>query len=484
MWCKVDTSNKQSVFLGLFYRPHDTDAAYIESLYKSCEMVRDKSNGRFILLGDFNVPNIDWNDVRMTQYSALADSLVNFTLCNGLSQHVLETTRFSSSDSVLDLIFTSDDSLIKDVRVTAGISDHEAVCFSLVCKPKLLEKIRANVQVINDTNSKLFCDMLQSNDWSKVFSSDDIENVWENWKMSFFDVMNKCIPTKSFTIKNTRNHSCKWITREVKLLKRKEHRAYKTFKRKRSHTSRKKYLQCRKKVQLHMKKAEHDYISNMCDDLQKKPKPFWQFVNSKRCDTNVIGTLKQGDNVLTCDIDKAKCLNEQFQSVFNKCTNDCDIDFNDINDCPMYTEDDIFNEEEVMYELLKLDGSKSCGPDGIKPRILKIAAKELASPLCRLFNLSYSNGKLPSDWSIANISPLYKRGTKSDPKNYRPVSLTSIICKLMEKLVRKRLTKHLDKYDLIIDNQHGFRSKRSCETQLLQSIHDWSEILEKSPVLM
>ena len=167
--------------------------------------------------------------------------------------------------------------------------------------------------------------------------------------------------------------------------------------------------------------------------------------SSKRKDGNVIAALKKDDCIITNDVEKAKCLNELFESVFNNQVNNdlSSTNFKRVN--LVYTEDDIFYEHEVNDELLSLDDSKTCGPDGIKPKFFKMAAVQLCYPLCRLFNLSFNCGKLPNDWRIAHIAPVHKKGTKSDPANYRPVSLTSIICKLMEKLIRKTLINHLDK---------------------------------------
>ena len=211
-----------------------------------------------------------------------------------------------------------------------------------------------------------FCEM-----WL-VLNCEDIEQVWLNWKMCSFGILDTCIPNKNIISKKFQNGKC--ITREIKLLKRKEYRLCKYFK-------------------------------------------------SKR--VNLV-----------------------------------------------YTEDDIFYEHEIYKELLSLDDSKTWGPDGIKPKFLKISAGQLFYPLCRLYNLSFNCGKLPTDWRIAHIASVHKKGSKLDHANYRHVSLTSIICKIMEKLIRKRLINHLDKNNFIVDNQHGFRSKHSCETQTAR-IHPW-----------
>ena len=121
---------------------------------------------------------------------------------------------------------------------------------------------------------------------------------------------------------------------------------------------------------------------------------------------------------------------------------------------------------------------KSAGPDGIPPQILSIAAKELAIPLRNLFQLSLNTGKLPLEWKKANVSPIHKKGPRTTPNNYRPVSLTSVTCKVMEKLVRKAVMTHLEENEIISKDQHGFISGRSCTTHLLETLNTWTEILD------
>ena len=122
---------------------------------------------------------------------------------------------------------------------------------------------------------------------------------------------------------------------------------------------------------------------------------------------------------------------------------------------------------------------KSAGPDGIPPQILSIAAKELAIPLRNLFQLSLNTGKLPLEWKKANVSPIHKKGPRTTPNNYRPVSLTSVTCKVMEKLVRKAVMTHLEENEIISKDQHGFISGRSCTTHLLETLDTWTEILDE-----
>ena len=107
-----------------------------------------------------------------------------------------------------------------------------------------------------------------------------------------------------------------------------------------------------------------------------------------------------------------------------------------------------------------------------------MAAKPLAPCLAILFNKSLKTGVVPQDWRTANISPVFKKGERYKPANYRPVSLTCICSKMLEHIVVSNLMKHFDQHNILTDCQHGFRSKRSCETQLLSLTQELHEQLE------
>ena len=122
--------------------------------------------------------------------------------------------------------------------------------------------------------------------------------------------------------------------------------------------------------------------------------------------------------------------------------------------------------------LRQLKPGKASGPDNIGPRVLKELADVIADPLARVFRKSLHEGTVPSDWKHANVAPIYKKGEKYDPANYRPVSLTCVASKLMEHIVCCSLMSHASNHGLLYKLQHGFRDQRSCETQLLEFIQD------------
>ena len=96
-----------------------------------------------------------------------------------------------------------------------------------------------------------------------------------------------------------------------------------------------------------------------------------------------------------------------------------------------------------------------------------------------IFTKSLETGKLPSKWLDANISPVYKKGDRSLPSNYRPISLTCVLCKVMEHIVTSQLVKHFNNHNILYELQHGFREKRSCETQLIMLTHELLQNMQK-----
>ena len=136
-----------------------------------------------------------------------------------------------------------------------------------------------------------------------------------------------------------------------------------------------------------------------------------------------------------------------------------------------------------VFKLLdKIDVSKASGPDCIPGRIpLQNLARELAPVLHFIFEQSLNTGDLPAEWTLANVSPIFKKGSKLQAVNYRPVSLTCISCKLFEHIVCKHILGHLEPEDheILTDLQHGFRSGRSCETQLITTFHDIASAYNK-----
>ena len=151
---------------------------------------------------------------------------------------------------------------------------------------------------------------------------------------------------------------------------------------------------------------------------------------------------------------------------------DLNIELGDLLD------DIVLTEDEIIGVLKGCDPNKAMGPDNVHPKILKEAAESLATPLYLIFKESLRTSKVPSLWTRANVTPIFKKGSRTDPSNYRPVSLTSQVCKLFEKIIRDRMTEFLMENRLFSNCQHGFRVGRSCLTNQLDALEDWTSYVD------
>ena len=126
----------------------------------------------------------------------------------------------------------------------------------------------------------------------------------------------------------------------------------------------------------------------------------------------------------------------------------------------------------IQSLLQNLNIHKVSCPDRISTILLKETAEVTAPILKLIFERSLNTGDVPYDWRIANVTPIYKKGERCDPQNYRPISLTSICCKILEHIISSHLMKHLENNNLLYEYQHDLRHNRSCETQLVSFIND------------
>ncbi|XP_047139005.1 uncharacterized protein LOC124814941 [Hydra vulgaris] len=133
-----------------------------------------------------------------------------------------------------------------------------------------------------------------------------------------------------------------------------------------------------------------------------------------------------------------------------------------------------FDSESVQKHLEALDKYKSAGEDQISPYVLKACVTTIAAPFDIIFQLSMEQVIVPKAWFVAKVTPLFKNSSKTDPTNYRPISITSVPCKIMERLIKDKVMHHLLSNNLLSQCQHGFISKKSCTTNLLETMDFWT----------
>ena len=191
-----------------------------------------------------------------------------------------------------------------------------------------------------------------------------------------------------------------------------------------------------------------------------------------------MGDLKNADNILIRDpIKKATMIHNQFDSVFSNPHPPIENDLDPKDRLPDIHHIEI-NRSGLFKLFLNINSKKADGPDNIPGTFLKICANELVDVYQILFQASLDQGIVPNDWKEANVVPLFKKGDKSKAENYRPISLTSISCKLLEHVVHSNIINFLEKFEVLDDAQHGFQKSRSCISQLTITINDFADCLK------
>ena len=183
--------------------------------------------------------------------------------------------------------------------------------------------------------------------------------------------------------------------------------------------------------------------------------------------------------VHTDDKEKANILNTQFTSVFS----DDDAITPTMTSTRSRSMPEITITINGVEKLLdKINPHKASGPDMVSVKFLKEVATEISPALTLLFNASILQSIIPTDWKEAFINPTYKKGknNRGIAENYRPISLTSVTCKLLEHIIHSNIIKHLEANTILSDKQHGFRKRRGCETQLVMVVNDFAKNLNNS----
>ena len=281
-------------------------------------------------------------------------------------------------------------------------------------------------------------------------------------------------------------YSVPWIDATIKQLVKKRHKLYLHARKSKDADVKIHYKSFRAHFQKVLRDAYWKHVSNIyssendsSDPDTPKPeriKKFWSFIKSLKKDANGSTSFRENGILKTDSKEKANICNRQFQSAF---TREDDSDPPSKGASPFSSMGDITVDPKEVTKLLdELNVHKASGPDGLNARVLKECSNDISPILALIYNEPLARGDVPDEWRQANDSLVFKKGEKYDAANYRPVSLTCICCKTLEHILVSSINKHLALDSILADCQHGFRSQRSCETQLVQFVHNITSNLD------
>lgn len=270
-----------------------------------------------------------------------------------------------------------------------------------------------------------------------------------------------------------------WFTQEVKRCLNKKKRSYKKASQTNSPYDWQNYKSISVLAEKTIHDAKHEYFNfTLPNMLKNDPQRFWKVVNPKN--NHSVPTLQGDDGSALPVAECAKVFNNNFAAVF---TDELPLD-SSLTLVPPHIALPFapitVTAHGVQCAIERLPLKTSPGPDGISAKLLKLTKHHSAYILSLIFQQSIDTGCVPDDWRSAFIIPIFKSGDSSLPGNYRPISLTSISCKLLEHIIHKHIMIYLNDNNLLHINQHGFRKNLSCQSQLFELVTDLHQSLHSS----
>lgn len=476
LWIQIQLRNRDSLLCGCMYRTPNKDK--VEETTKAvCDVITEavaREPTHLLICGDFNYPDIDWTCefVKAESVKLFIDTIQR---CH-LYQHVCKSTRYREGQmpSLLDLILSTEEGLVHNLVHNPGIgdSDHECLSFDLTCykdnceEMKIPNFLKADFETIRSR--------IEDIDWIPTLRGEFLD-AYCKFESILEEAMTGCVPDKG---KGKKKKNLYLTTEAVKLKDRKNH-LWRRYKKSGMDYDLSRYRQVKNRLRSLTRLLRRNFEMDIAKDAKSAPKKFWSYVKSRTKTRSKIPILSRKDgSKATSPLEKAETLNNFFSSVFTdehiESIPEGSSDF-----LGNYLSQFIITQEVVQEKLEKLNPGKTPGPDKWHPLLLKGIADLISLPLSILFQKSLNEGILPMGWLNAIITAIHKKGDKGIANNYRPVSMTSIICKLMESIIRDKLVEHMITNDLFSKQQHGFVPLRDCMTNLLTCMEKWSEFLER-----
>ena len=496
--CFVESLN---LLIAVIYRPPDSPIKSFENVLSSLqshidELSQDTCSPEMYIMGDFNLSDINWDLGTCPNHQAVHSDnlLLDFIATNFLTQAIHKPTR---KNEILDLMLTNKPQYVIETNISSTtLSDHDMV--ELTLGFDLLNTKQNQVNNIPDIDPISYRALdVHNSDYesmNKELSRVDWQSLWATCQEENDEDGSLFLELFKLTVLQVTMHHSSTKTRKPEDSKPKRVRDKISLKRKcrkinaRINALKHKYPDSTKLPKLRNEVATISYqIQDMIkEDLNKQevravntiksnPKYFYSYVKRFSKTKSNISPLRNKQGTLIDEPkQKAEILQEQYTQVFSDPSKanveQCLSHVHHNNDPNVKISNIEFDEHDIAEAIKELD-PYSATPDGdIPAKVLVCCKEQLALPLKLLWQHSLKTGLIPPTLKTQFITPIYKKDNRSDPANYRPVSITSHLIKIFERVLRRHLVSYLELNNILNQSQHGFRKNRSCLTQLISHV--------------
>ena len=448
--------NKETLIICTCYRVgtlgqihHDTFSAYLRSL------TLKRNPPKLFLVGDLNLPHADW--LNSCSSVPIEQAFINSFSNLSLSQLISCPTH--KNGNTLDVLLSNSETSLENLKVldphSICKSDHFPLTFSIKTSFSRKKTLKRTVYNFKKANWARINQELCSINWTFLNSAHP-DSAWKVLKKCLLNLSDRYIPK----VKIKSEFQPPWFDSELYAACRKKDRFRTKFKDSESLFNELKFAASRKEFKRMYSRKLRDNLFNS-DDPALITKKFWAHVKYQSNSCRIPNCVSYSDQIRFLPKEQAELFNTFFFNQFSEPSSyNVDISYNEDSNF-----DIDFDHRAVRRLLTNINSNKAQGPDGIHGKILKNCAVGLAFPLTCIFRASYNSGHIPEEWKLANVVPIFKKGDKSNVENYRPISLTCLVMKVFERIVKEKLlslTAHL-----LDPRQHGFLEQKSCTTNMV-----------------
>ena len=462
LWITLPLEKRDCLLIGLVYRsPSTSEAENVSLLSYLSELSHTHHFSHLLIMGDFNAPKLDWLNYGASN-SGFSKSFLEIITQKPWFQHVLYPTRSRAhqNPSLLDLVISNEKHFVDTVRCLPplGSSDHFVLAFDFICYWRHSHPLIQTFRNFSQADFPGMRDFLGETTFPQ--SSPD----------SLFIALQSRIHQADLTFiprKISRNSHGSPLPRPIRRLL--DLRSKLFAKQLHSHDpcDIQAFKESRNACKSAIRQHNRGIQSRVLDLARRNKNSLFKFMKRKRQNKPSALTLRKVDGTTTSDgAEVADLFRAFYETLFAPLPPQPFPPPTPKTFCSPLEKVE-FTVEEVQRLLTALNPFSAMGPDGIHPRILKEVAVPLSEPFHKLLQLSLSTGSIPLQWRDALVVPIYKSGDRHSPVSYRPISLTCIPCKIMERILKQAILHHLTSNSLLSPSQHGFLPNRSCTTNLL-----------------
>ena len=463
--------------LNIYRPPSNSDAQNSLLLEFLCEFCNDKE---VLVMGDFNLPSIVWgNEPQAVRASRSEAAFLDAFTALGLSQVVEEPTNFPSCNT-LDLLLLSHGERLGDYSVLPPLPacSHSPVMLDYVFQSEDSspeEITEPSIRLWSRGKYDLISECLSLVDWESELYGLSTNDQYNRFCEILTPMIDHFIPEIEISSKR----KPPWTINPPRRMRRAKAQAWqehisarRTYGRRddRTFEAWRAFAAVNEEVKSFALRSQIQYEKKLAQQVGPAPKLFHSYVRNKRVGRPSVGPLRMPDGELTDEPPRmAETFCGSFSSIFTSTIPPVQYPH---STCSSIMPDLYISEESIIEIIRNLDKNSTPGSDNIHPRLLKEVLPYISLPLKIIFNSSLSDGSLPDFWTESIVVPLFKKGSRYDPLNYRPVALTSVVCKIMERAIAAALWEYIRENNLLSDEQFGFRMEHSTVDQLINTYED------------